>query len=211
MAAPTQPEPALDAALKRLARIDPDLRRAVKLCGPLPDRRRPPGYATLLQAIVGQQVSVAAAAAIWQRVNEAGAHDPARLRAMDDDALKACGLSRPKMRYARALAEAVAAGTLDFDALHAHDDATAIAALSALPGIGRWTAEIYLLFALGRTDVWPAQDLALQAAVQHLKGMRSRPDVKRMDRLAEPWRPHRGVAARLLWRYYGLTKQKAMP
>jgi len=202
-------DPSVAPALRRLARVDRDLGRAWKLVGPLPDRSRPPGFATLLKIIVEQQLSTASADAIWTRL--ACLAQPMAARdylALDDGALRACGLSRPKIAYLRHLAEAVADGALDLAGLAQLDDAAARAELVKVKGIGRWTAEIYLLFALGRHDIWPAGDLALMNALQHLKRMRSRPTLARMDRLAEPWRPHRGAAARLLWSYWRLVRQK---
>jgi DNA-3-methyladenine glycosylase II len=202
-------DPALAKALRTLSRRDADLARARRLSGPLPDRRRDPGLATLMRIVVEQQLSVASANAIWGRV--IGAADPFTadaFLALQDGHLRTLGLSRPKALYCRELAAAVRDGRLDFVALDSMDDEAALAHLTAIKGIGRWTAEIYLLFALGRPDVWPAHDLALQAAVADLKGLDARPDWKAMDKLAEPWRPYRGTAARLLWRYYAAIKQQ---
>lgn len=196
-------------SLRRLARADADLARAWKLVGGLPNRRREAGFATLMRIIVEQQLSVASANAIWGRVQTAAdPFTPERFLALRAPRLKACGLSRPKIDYCRGLARAIADGALDLDGLEAQDDAAAIAALTGVRGVGRWTAEIYLLFALGRPDIWPAQDLALQTAVQHLKALPKRPGHKEMDHLAEPWRPHRGVAARLLWKYYRVARSR---
>lgn len=198
---------ALSRALGRLAAADPDLQRAQTLVGTLPDRARDPGFATLLRIIVDQQLSVAAAAAIWKKV-EPHAEPETILRARPDR-LRALGLSRPKVEHAKTLARAVRTGDLDLDHIAGLPDAEAIDALVKIRGIGRWTAEIYLLFALQRADIWPAQDLALQVALQRLKNLPERPSVKDMDRIAEPWAPDRGVAARLLWRYYAVSKQPA--
>ncbi len=197
----------LDQQLAHLAGTDPDLGRAIALVGELPDRTRPPGFPTLLRILCDQQLSTASAAAIWARL-EAGLMTitPDRVLAAGDDDLRALGLSRPKVRYARALAEAVALGALDLDAVARMDDLPAIEALTNVVGIGRWTAEVYLLFALGRTDIWPADDLALQEALKRLKRMRARPDRQRMDREAKRWRPYRGAAARVLWAYYRVSK-----
>jgi DNA-3-methyladenine glycosylase II len=197
----------LDQQLAHLAAADPDLGRAIGLVGPLPDRTRAPGFPTLLRIMCDQQLSTASAAAIWARI-EAGLTTitPDRVRGASDDDLRALGLSRPKVRYARALAEAIALGTLDLDAVARMDDVAAAAALTSVVGIGRWTAEVYLLFALGRTDIWPADDLALQEALKRLKRMRARPDRRRMDREAKKWRPYRGAAARVLWAYYRVSK-----
>lgn len=195
--------------LALLAARDPDLARAAALAGPLPDRSRPPGFATLLQIVCAQQVSTAAAASVWQRLQAAVRPlTPAGILALSDDGETAgLGLGRRKLACCRALAEAVAGGRLDLDNLADLPDAEAVAALSAVHGIGRWTAEIYLLFALRRSDVWPAGDLALQAALHHLKRLPARPDRREMDRLAEPWRPHRAAAAELLWGYYAALRR----
>jgi DNA-3-methyladenine glycosylase II len=158
---------------------------------------------TLLRAIVGQQVSVAAAASMWNKLAaEVGEDvDPAELLARDFDTLRACGLSRQKQGYARSLCELVAAGAIDFDALPAGDE-EAIAQLTRIKGIGRWTAEIYLLFAEGRPDIWPAGDLAVQAGLGKILSLEERPSEKETRALAEPWRPHRGATAIFTWHCY---------
>ena len=197
------PPPEARAALAELYARDPDLAAIEAAAGPLPWRVRPAGFAGLLQAIVGQQISNQAAAAIWRRVAALpGAADPAGLLALPDEALRAAGLSRPKIAHARALAAAFADRRLETDALAALDDEVAVAAIAAVRGLGRWTAEIYLLFALGRADVFPAADLALAAAAAHLKGLPARPGPAALRALAEPWRPHRALAARLLWHHW---------
>lgn len=202
-------DPQLTKALRHLSRRDPDMARARKMAGPLPDRRRDPGLATLMRIVVEQQLSVASANAIWGRVHAAAQPFTAEaFLALHPELLRTCGLSRPKARYCRELAQATASGQLDFAALDTLDDAGALAHMTRVKGIGRWTAEIYLLFALGRTDIWPAHDLALQAAVAHLKNLPARPTAKEMDALAEPWRPHRGTAARVLWGYYRAIKEQ---
>ncbi len=153
--------PELAASLAVLFQLDPDLKQAREVAGALPDRSRPPGLKTLMKLIVDQQVSLASAAAIWARV-EAGTRPftPHHFLTLDEDALKAMGLSRPKMRYMRALCGDIADGTLPLDRLPEMDDAEAMAALTAVKGIGRWTAEVYLLFALNRPDIFPSGDLA---------------------------------------------------
>lgn len=157
----------------------------------------------MLQAIVGQQISNGAAAAIWRRLAAIpGALDPAGLHAMTDDELRAPGLSRPKVAHARALAAAFLDGRLDTAGLAAMADEDAIAALSAVRGMGRWTAEVYLLFALERLDVFPSGDLALAASVADLKGLPARPPPKVLRGMAEAWAPHRAIAARLLWHHW---------
>lgn len=201
---------ALARSLRALAECDEDLARAIEQVGPLPDRTREPGFAALLRIVCEQQLSVASAAAIWRRMeSELVPLMPETILAADDARLGALGLSRPKIRYSRCLAEAVREGALDFARLHALDDRSAKEELCAVKGIGRWTADIYLLFVMRRPDIWPAGDLALQEAMRLLKRLRKRPDEARMDRLARPWAPHRGTAARVLWRYYALAKKGA--
>lgn len=197
------PDERLRPALETLAAADPDIAAAYAHCGLPPERGSEPGFAGLIRMIAGQQVSVQSARAIVGRLE--ARVDPltaaAFLKATDDD-LRAVGFSRPKMTYGRILAEAIADGDLDIDGLHGLDDEAAIGALTAVKGIGRWTAEIYLLFALRRPDVFPAGDLALCVAAQHLKKLETRPDPKAMAALAETWRPHRSAAARFLWHLY---------
>jgi DNA-3-methyladenine glycosylase II len=206
---PMRPHPlsvdALKAALDRLAVVDSDVARALERIGHPTPRQRPPGFATLLRIMVAQQVSTQSAAAIWARLELACAPEvtATSFLALDLAALQAIGLSRRKMDYGRGLAEAVATGALDVAALADLPEDEGIAAISALHGFGRWSAEIYLLFALGRCDVFPADDLALQVGMQRLKGLDARPDRKTMDDLAEPWRPYRGPGAIFLWHYYG--------
>ena len=189
--------------MEALAARDPAIAEAYGRCGLPPERSSEPGFAGLIRMIAGQQVSVQSAAAIIGRLEARVAPLTAAefLKASDED-LKAVGLSRPKLRYGRILAQEIDSGTLDIDGLHALDDEAAIAALTRVTGIGRWTAEIYLLFAMGRPDVMPAGDLALCAAAQHLKNLAARPAPKAMSALAEAWRPHRSAAARFLWHLY---------
>ncbi len=197
------PDERLRPALEALAAADPDIAEAYGRCGLPPVRGSAPGFAGLIRMIAGQQVSVQSAAAIIQRLEALVTPLTAEafLKASDDD-LKAAGFSRPKMRYGRILAQEIAAGTLDITGLEALDDAAVLAELTRVTGIGRWTAEIYLLFAMGRPDVMPVGDLALCVAAQHLKKLETRPDAKAMTALAEPWRPHRSAAARFLWHLY---------
>jgi len=197
------PDETLRPALEALAAADADIAVAYGRCGLPPERGSAPGFAGLIRMIAGQQVSVASARAIIQRLE--ARVDPLTaevfLAASDDD-LRAAGFSRPKVRYGRLLAEAIAGGALDIDGLAGLDDEAAIVALTSVKGIGRWTAEIYLLFALRRPDVLPAGDLALCVAAQHLKKLDARPDPKTMRTLGEAWRPHRSAAARFLWHLY---------
>lgn len=199
-------------SLAHLAATDPDLRRALDAVGPPEPRIRPPGFATLLRIVVEQQVSSAAGAAIWSRLESGlGIVTPDAVLARDADALRAFGLSRPKARYAHALAEAVQSGALDLDAMAGLADEDALASLTAVKGIGTWTAEIYLMFALGRPDLWPVKDLALASAVAHLKGLAERPGPGLLGEIAEPWRPYRSTAALLCWRWYRFVRSGAPP
>lgn len=185
-----------------LATLDPAFAALAALTPPL--RRRPAGFATLMQAIVGQQVSTASAAAIWSRVTEANLDTPDAVITAGEDGLRAVGLSRPKTRYALALANS----GLTFDPVDPRPDDEVIADLIRIPGIGRWTAEIYALTALGRRDVFPAGDLALQEAARILYDLEERPDERTLRTIAERWSPWRAVAARLLWEFYRAQKQR---
>jgi DNA-3-methyladenine glycosylase II len=187
-----------------LAAHEPRFAEALVMTGPLPLRRREDGFAALLSAIVSQQVSVASANALWTRVEAAGLTDPLALAAADDDLLRACGLSRQKMRYARALAEAA----LDYDGLRGAPTDEVIDTLVRLPGIGRWTAEIYAMFSLGRADIFAPGDLALQEAARALFKLETRPREAELREMAEQWTPWRAVAARLLWAYYRVIKDR---
>ncbi len=186
-----------------LAAADPHLARIEAEAGALPWRVRAPGFAGLLSAIVGQQISNQAAAAIWRRCCALpGCLEPAGFLLLEAEALRAAGLSRPKIAHGRAVAEAFACGVLASDRLDAMTDADAIVTLSSVRGLGVWSAEIYLLFALQRGDVFPAGDLALAAAAAHLKGLDGRPSPAALRTMAEAWQPHRGLAARLLWHWW---------
>lgn len=189
--------------LDALSRREPRLAAELERIGYPETRIRERGYRTLLRTIVGQQVSVAAAASMWAKLEaELGADfAPACLLARDFDTLRACGLSRQKQGYARSLCELVEAGELDFENLPP-DDEEAIALLTRIKGIGRWSAEIYLLFAEGRPDIWPAGDLAVQEGVKRLLGLPERPAEKAARELAEPWAPQRGSMAIFTWHFY---------
>lgn len=191
-------------SLDALVAIEPGFAAALERVGYPEPRIRPRGYQTLLRTIVGQQVSVHAANAVWTRLEaRLGADCPAEaLLAEEDEALRACGLSRQKMGYARSLADEVLSGRLDLAALSG-DDEEAITALTRIKGIGRWSAEIYLLFAEGRPDIWPAGDLAVQIEIGRILGLPERPSEKETRALAEGWRPHRGAAAIMTWHHYG--------
>ncbi|MBP8235807.1 MAG: DNA-3-methyladenine glycosylase 2 family protein [Rhizorhabdus sp.] len=193
----------LREGLDAIAAIEPRMGAALARAGYPEPRLRERGYATLLRTIVGQQVSVKAADAIWKKVDAAvgGIADPLRLLAMDDEGLRAAGLSRQKASYGRSLAGLVAGGELDFAALP-QDDEEAIALLTRVNGIGRWSAEVYLLFAEGRADIWPAGDLAVQIETGRVMGLEGKPSEKLTREIAEKWRPHRGAAAVFMWHHY---------
>ncbi|MBC2663967.1 DNA-3-methyladenine glycosylase 2 family protein [Novosphingobium flavum] len=193
----------LKEGLDSLAGREPAFALALDKVGYPAPRLRERGHATLLRTIVGQQVSVAAASSMWRRVEALAGPDidPAILLASDFDTLRGCGLSRQKQGYVRSLCEMVSAGELDFSALPA-DDEEAIALLTRIKGIGRWSAEIYLLFAEGRADVWPAGDLGVQAGLHKVLGLEARPSEKETRTLGEGWRPHRGAAAIFTWHCY---------
>jgi DNA-3-methyladenine glycosylase II len=193
----------LHDSLNELAAREPGFSRALDTHGRPEPRLSEPGCATLLRTIVGQQVSVAAARSMWTKLTDRFGETPdlEALAAADDETLRAAGLSRQKAGYARSLASLVLSGELDLAALPA-DDEEAIALLTRIKGIGRWSAEIYLLFAEGRGDVWPAGDLAVQIEIGKLLGLAERPSEKQLRALAEAWRPHRGAAAVLAWHSY---------
>lgn len=187
-----------------LAAREPRFQEALRLTGPLPLRRRKDGFSALLDAIVSQQVSVAAADAIWGRLTSAGLTGPRKVMWASDEDLRACGLSRQKIRYARELA----GSGIRFADLRTRPTAEVIETLVAVPGIGPWTAEIYAMFSLGRADVFAPGDLALQEAARILFDLHDRPREKDLRLMAEDWSPWRGVAARLLWAYYRVAKQR---
>lgn len=187
-----------------LARVEPRFGFVLERCGPPPLRRRDDGFEALMSAIVSQQVSVASARAIQARLSQAGLDRPEAIAAASDDALRGCGLSRQKLRYIRALAEA----GIDYDALRHAPEAEIVATLTAVPGIGRWTAEIYAMFSLGRADVFAPADLALQEAARLLFEWEERPREKALRETAEAWAPWRTVAAGMLWHYYHHVKSR---
>ncbi|MFV0360091.1 DNA-3-methyladenine glycosylase family protein [Tropicimonas sp.] len=184
--------------------VEPRFAAALEQTGPLPLRRRKDGFEALLTAIVSQQVSVAAADAIWRRLKAARLTGPRKVMWACEEELRACGLSRQKVRYAKALAEA----RIDYAALRAAPEATVIETLTAVPGIGRWTAEIYAMFSLGRADVFAPGDLALQEAARILFELDARPGERHLRAMAEAWTPWRGVAARLLWAYFRVARDR---
>lgn len=191
------------ASLAALAAQEPAFARALELAGYPEPRIRERGYKTLLRTIVGQQVSVAAANSMWRKLEAELGEDipPHDLLARDFDTLRACGLSRQKQGYARSLCELVASGELDLHNLP-EDDEEAIAQLIRIKGVGRWSAEIYLLFAEGRTDIWPAGDLAVMAGLHKILDLPERPQEKATRAMAEAWRPHRSALAIFTWHCY---------
>ena len=196
-------ESTLHDAVAELAQRDPDLGAVVARHGPPPLWAREPGFPTLVLLILEQQVSLASARAAYNRLEAAtGTVTPAGLLALSDDELRAAGFSRQKTGYARALAQAILDGAFDPDGLADLDDDGVRCELTALKGIGPWTAEIYLLMVLRRPDAWPAGDLALAAAAQQVKGLAARPSPAELVELAEAWRPWRAAAARILWHHY---------
>lgn len=202
----------LAEGLAELGACDPDLAALHRRVGTPPLWARPPGFGTLVHIILEQQVSLASARAAYDRLVAAtDPLTPQRLLALDDDQIKAIGFSRQKSGYARGLAHAIVSGTLDVDGLAHLPDEQVRSRLTALKGIGPWSAEIYLLMALGRADAWPAGDLALAVAAQEIKGLAARPDPATLTDLAETWRPWRAVAARLLWQHYLNTPRSRAP
>jgi len=192
----------LRKAMRHLAKVDADFARALKEVGHPQLREVPAGFSGLMRSIVGQQVSVHAARSIWLRLEAAvPSMDPWDFLALSDEQLRTVGLSNAKVRYGRCLASDIVGGRIDFARLAELDDEAAIAMLTQAKGIGRWTAEIYLMFAHGRPDIMPGLDLGLVIAAQHLKKLRKRPDAKRLLKIAEAWRPWRSAAALLLWHY----------
>lgn len=191
-----------------LASVDPDLARLSAELGLPPLWARQPGFPTLVHIILEQQVSLASAKAAFTRLQEATkVVAPGTFLKLNDGELKIIGFSRQKASYCRALALAVLCGELDIAGLESLDDAAARATLTAIRGIGSWTADIYLLMALLRPDIWPSGDLALATAIQEIKQLSARPNTAEMDRIAAPWQPWRAVAARLLWRHYLSTRK----
>jgi DNA-3-methyladenine glycosylase II len=202
------PEPALDrdqleTAARILAQRDPDLGGILERLGPPPLWDREPGFATLVAIVLEQQVSLRSGAAALERLRRAaGSIDSEAIARLGEEGAGAAGLTRQKARYVVALAEATLGGRFDATGIARASDDDARAQLTALVGIGRWTADIYLLMALGRPDVWPDGDLALATAMRRAKGLAALPGPVAQRGIAEPWRPWRAVAARLLWHAY---------
>ena len=194
----------LETHINQLIAIEPRFADVYAQVG-VPDlRRKPHGFESLLRAMVGQQLSVAAAASIWQRLEVAELTCPDNIKTADDDLLRAQGLSKQKIRYVRSLV----AHDIDFTKLASLPDDEVIDTLTAVTGIGRWTAEMYLLFSLGRADVLAVDDLAIKVGAMALLELQSRPTPKQLYELSQPWSPHRSAASLLLWAYYGWLKDR---
>lgn len=189
-----------------LIRQEPRFAAAVAVCETIPLRRSPPGFASLLKIVVGQQVSVAAAGRIWSRIEDAGAAARETVLTMSVDDLRALGLSRPKARYAKAIAQACDRGVLRLDHCAALPVDEAMAHLTAIEGIGPWTAQVYLMVCVGHADVFPAKDLALQESARLLFDLGERPTATALADMAKAWSPWRAVAARVLWAHYRAAK-----
>ncbi len=194
----------LEEGAKWLVKRESRFGKALKLIEEVPLRRRKDGFEALLDAIVGQQVSVAAGDAIWKRLKGARLTGPRKVLAASDDELRACGLSRQKTRYARALADA----GINYRKLREASTDEVVERLTEVTGIGKWTAEIYCLFSLGHADAFAPGDLALQESARVLFGLSERPSEKELRELSEKWSPWRGVAARILWSYYRVAKER---
>ncbi|WP_306152597.1 DNA-3-methyladenine glycosylase [Roseovarius sp. MMSF_3281] len=194
----------VEEGISHLTLTCPRMAYAQGLTGPLPLRRRPDGFSQLLSAIVSQQVSVAAARAIWAKMQAARLTGPRKVKWASEDDLRAAGLSRQKVRYAKALAEA----RIDYGALREAPTDEVVKTLTQVPGIGVWTAEIYAMFSLGRADVFAPGDLALQEAARLLYDLPERPREHELRQMATAWSPWRSVAARQLWAYYHVAKDR---
>lgn len=196
----------VNKGLEALLRKDPSLKILAQQVGTVPLRLREPGFEGLVRIVNSQQISVASANAIWERLSTlVEPFTPEVLNALSDDALLAAGLSRPKLKTMRALSQSCLAG-LDVEKLAQQPARQARAALTAIHGVGPWTADIFLMFCAGHPDIFPVKDVALQAITQDVLNLRKRPSEKHLAVLARRWLPHRSVAARLLWAYYGLQK-----
>lgn len=196
-------EETLQSCVLALAKAEPVFKHILETLGAPPLWARSPGFSTLVHIILEQQVSLASARAAFEKLKQAcPSLTPGQFLGLDDGALKAIGFSRQKAAYCRNLAQRILEGELELDALAGQSDEQVRAALTGLKGIGPWTAEIYLLMALGRPDAWPHSDLALAAAARRAFGLPEIPKPPELERLGEPWRPYRAAAARLLWHYY---------
>ncbi len=198
----------IEEGLAALAALDPRLAAIIEVSGPVPLRLNEPGFPGLASIVVSQMVSRASADAIWKRIATVGPVTAAGYAALDPDIIATFGLSRAKARTLANLSTAVSEGHFDLEAVSRLETAEAIRAMTTLPGIGPWTAEVYLMFCGGHVDIFPTGDVALQAAVGHAFAMESRPSAKNLAVLAEVWRPWRSVAARLFWAYYAVQMRR---
>jgi DNA-3-methyladenine glycosylase II len=202
----------LENGARALARLDPDFARILATYGLPRFPRRPASFGTLLHIILEQQLSLDIAAKLWKRLKQrCRPLTPRRFLELDEDTLKNCGFTRQKIGYARGLASAIIEGRFSPARLKRLGDDDALAAITELHGFGHWSAEVFVLFALGRPDVWPAGDLALQVAVQWLKVLPARPGIRELRIMGEAWRPWRSVAACLLWQFYLCRLNRAVP
>jgi len=195
-------------ALAGLAAIDADVANVLERYGPPPDRSLPASYETLARAIVGQQVSRAAASAIWNKMEANGVCEAAVIAGKTPEEMMHAGLSRRKAEYLIGIAAQITSGALDLDALAKMDGDAIAARLVEIRGIGSWTADNYRLFALADMDAWPINDIALQEGMKLIKSLETRPTAKQLAELGEPWRPYRGAGALVLWHVYGILVRK---
>ena len=197
----------VESALNKACNADPGLVQVIRMVGYPEPRTRSPGFATLVEIINAQQLSTRAAASIWNKLKKlnSGEVTPRKIRNRTEDQLRLCGLSARKVDYIKGLAEKVLSKELRLDALSSLPDHEAIAELIKVKGMGQWSAEIYVMFALGRQDIFPANDLALQVAVQRYKNLSNRPDVDQTREISEIWSPYRSAVAVLMWKFYGAT------
>jgi DNA-3-methyladenine glycosylase II len=196
-------------ALDQLAAIDADIAAALSRFGPPPDRSLPASFETLARSIIGQQISRAAASAIWTRMRDQGHSNAPIIAAKQPDDLMPFGLSRRKAEYLIGIADEIQSGRLDLAALAKMSGEDVQKRLVEIRGIGAWTADNFRLFALGDMDAWPANDIALQEGMKRLKSLDERPNGKMLEKLGEAWRPHRGAGAMMLWHIYGILVRKA--
>ena len=196
-------------ALTALARMDADINNAVKQYGPPPDRTLPHGFATLARIIIGQQISTLAAASVWERMQKAELHKSAKAHKARLSTLRKAGLSQMKAEYVKGLATAIEEGQLDLKGLAKLPGEVAAEKLTALRGIGEWTADNYRLFVLLDMDAWPYNDLAMQEGMKILKSLKTRPDGKTMSKMGKPWQPYRGAGALMLWHVYACHRRAA--
>ena len=196
-------------ALDKLAAIDADIAAALSRFGPPPDRSLPASFETLARSIIGQQISRAAASAIWTRMRDQDQSSAPIIAAKQPDDLMPFGLSRRKAEYLIGIADEIKSGRLDLAALAKMSGEDVQKRLVEIRGIGAWTADNFRLFALGDMDAWPANDLALQEGMKRLKSLNERPNGKMLETLGEAWRPHRGAGAMMLWHIYGILVRQA--